>query len=117
MKTVTVLPRDDGQDFQNSWMVHVNGKMKSPHVTKQAAINAARGYASDGDTLEIRRTDGSIQDRRTVRKGGSEDTADATKTGMPGLAVDIPMGDPVDFAFPDSDGDYGEGTLDVNDLL
>jgi len=44
-------------------MVHVSGRMKSNHTTKQAAKNAAREYANEGDTLEIRRTDGSVQER------------------------------------------------------
>lgn len=61
-------------------MVHVSGQMKSNHTTKQAARNAARGYASDGDTMEVRRTDGSVQERFTVRDAssgdsGSEETA------------------------------------------
>jgi len=103
MKTVTVLPRDDGQDFQNSWMVHVSSKMKSNHTTKQAAVNAARDYASDGDTLEIRRTDGSIQKRVTVQKAsGGSDTSEESGVGFPGFG---------------GNSDYGEGTMDVNDLL
>jgi len=84
-KTVTVLPRDDGADFQESWMVHVSGRMKSNHTTKQAAKNAAREYANEGDTLEIRRTDGSVQERSTVRASSSEsnDGADGIFAGVP----------------------------------
>lgn len=67
MAIVSVRPRRDGHDFQGSWMVHVNQKMKSNHTTKEAARNAARGYASDGDTMVVHRTDGTIQERFIVR--------------------------------------------------
>lgn len=99
-KTVTVLPRDDGQDFQNSWMVHVSGQMKSNHTTKQAARNKAREYANKGDTMEIRRTDGSVQERFTVRDGSAGDSAEEGHSG---------------FAFPGfGSRDYGEGTVDAS---
>jgi len=94
MTTVTVLPRDDGADFQNSWMVHSGSQMKSNHTTKQAAKNAAREYASDGDTLEIRRTDGSIQKRSTVQKASSSEETE-----------------PFGINHPTTNMDYGEGTI------
>jgi len=77
-KTVRVLPRDDGQNFQGSWMVHVSGKMKSNHTNKQAAKNAARGYANDGDTLVIHRQNGTIQKKVTYR--GSSSSKDEGST-------------------------------------
>jgi hypothetical protein len=83
-------------------MVHVSGKMKSNHTTKQAAKNAARDYASDGDTLEIRRTDGSIQKRVTVQKASSGSESDESGGfGIPGFG----------------NKDYGKGTMEVNDLF
>lgn len=97
----TVLPRDDGQAFEQSWMVHENGQMKSSHTTKQAALNAARGYASDGDTLEVRRIDGTIQKSVTVRDASGSDDESSSGFFVPGFG----------------DNDHGEGTLDVNDLL
>jgi len=99
-KTVAVLPRDDGQDFQESWMVHVSGKMKSNHTTKQAATNAAREYANEGDTLEIRRTDGTIQSKSTVRSSGDDEPE---KGGL----------------MPSSPNKYGEATrkIGVEDFL
>jgi len=86
-KAVSVLPRDDGHDFQNSWMVHVSGKMKSNHTTKQAAKNAARRYASDGDTLVIHRTDGTIQKKVTVRDATPDDSDQSQTTGVPGIGT------------------------------
>jgi len=83
-KKITVLPRDDGHDFQGSWMVHVSGKMKSNHTTKQAAKNAAREYASEGDTLEIRNTDGKIQKTVTVQSSRSSGTDENPTAFMPG---------------------------------
>lgn len=78
MTKYTVLPRDDGTDFQQSWMV-VGGGQRTPHTTKQAARNAARRRANIGDTIEVRRTDGTVQERFEVRKAsrsgaGREDT-------------------------------------------
>lgn len=98
MATITVLPRDDGHDFQESWMVHKNGQMQSNHTTKAAARNAARELVSEGDTLEIRRTDGSIQERKTVRKGSNQQKQENE--------------DPFGLSIPGIDGGYGEGTLD-----
>lgn len=93
---ITVLPRDDGKNFQNSWMVHKNGQMKSNHTTKQAAKNKAREYASDGDTLEIRRQDGTVQKRVTVR------SAYATESDGGGRTISSPYGAGVlDAALPD----------------
>jgi len=82
-KTVRVLPRDDGQDFQGSWQVKVSGARKSNHTTKQAAKNAARGYASDGDTLIIHRQNGTIQSRSTVRNASANSESEKKATSMP----------------------------------
>jgi hypothetical protein len=76
-------------------MVHVSGKMKSNHTTKQAAKNAARRYASDGDELIIHRSNGTIQKRVTVRDASPDDDDKNTP-----------------FAFPMGPTDYGEGTMD-----
>jgi len=81
MTTYSVLPRDDGQDFQGSWMVHKNGSMKSPHTTKQAALNAAYQHASKGDTLRIHKQNGQFQESRTVQ--GGSDGSDSDEKGMP----------------------------------
>jgi len=97
-KTVTVLPRDDGANFQQSWMVKVSGKHKSNHTTKQAARNAARRYAHDGDELVIHRMDGTIQEKVTVRDSTPYDDDDSDN----GSAVNIPLGPT----------DYGQETMD-----
>jgi len=89
MATYSVLPRDDGHDFQGSWMIHVNGQMKSKHTTKAAAKNQARGYASDGDTLVIHRTDGTIQKRVTVQDATAYDSENEERSqpGMYGMGT------------------------------
>jgi len=81
-KTIRVIPRTDGADFQESWKVQVSGADKSNHTTKQAAKNTARGYASDGDTLIIHRTNGTVQTRVTVRDASSGDSEDS-QFGIP----------------------------------
>jgi len=91
-KTVSVLPRDDGHDFQGSWMVHSAGQMKSNHTTKQAAKNAARGYASDGDTLVIHRTDGTIQSKSTVRNASASDSEESNPLFPGERTFDIGIG-------------------------
>jgi hypothetical protein len=83
MQTLRVLPRDDGQDFQGSWMLHISGKMKSNHTTKQAAKNAARRHASDGDRLIVHRQDGTIQKDITVRDSSGSDTEEKRRFGLP----------------------------------
>jgi len=104
MTKYTVLPRNDGQDFRNSWMIHKNGQMKSNHTTKQAAVNAARSMATEGDTLEIRRTDGTIQKRVTVQGSSSSSSSQEESAGfmVPGVG---------------SNPGYGEGTLEENNLF
>jgi len=103
MTKYTVLPRDDGHDFQNSWMIHKSGKMKSNHTTKQAAVNAARSMANEGDTLEIRRTDGTIQKTVTVRGSSGSSSSKDERAGfsIPGFGQQ----------------DYGKGTLEENNLF
>jgi hypothetical protein len=44
-------------------MIHKNGNMVSNHTTKQAATNAARRKASQGDTIQVHYQDGRIQER------------------------------------------------------
>jgi len=99
MAVVTVLPRDDGHDFQQSWMVHVSGQMKSNHTTKQAAKNKAREVASDGDTLEIRRSDGTVQKRVTVRAASADSDSDHEAKGL-------------GFGLPEGRDDYGMGVIE-----
>lgn len=86
-KTVRVLPRDDGVDFQESWMVKVSNQHKSNHTTKQAAKNAARGYASDGDELVIHRSNGTIQSKSTVRNASASDEDESRQGDMFGLGT------------------------------
>lgn len=86
-------------------MIHKSGKMKSNHTTKQAAVNAARSMANEGDTLEIRRTDGTIQKTVTVRgsSGGSSTSQDESAGfSIPGVG---------------SNPGYGQGTLEENNLF
>jgi len=76
MKKVSVRPATDGIDMRSNWMVHVGGKMKSTHTKKSAAVRQAREFASEGDTLEIRRTDGTIQETVTVRNASGSEQQD-----------------------------------------
>jgi len=99
-KTIKVLPRDDGADFQQSWMVTVAGQHKSNHTTKEAARNAARRYAHDGDELVVHRMDGTIQEKVTVRDSTPYDDDDSDTGSNHG--VDIPLGPT----------DYGQDTMD-----
>jgi hypothetical protein len=62
-------------------MVHKNGSMKSPHTTKQAALNAAYQHASKGDTLRIHKQNGQFQESRTVQAGS--DGSDSDEQGVP----------------------------------
>lgn len=66
MAKIVVKPAADSHDMRGNWVVDAPGK-RSPHVKKSAARRKARRLASSGDTLEIRRTDGTIQERVTVR--------------------------------------------------
>lgn len=81
-KTVKVLPRDDGVDFQQSWKTTVDGKPEGSHTTKRAAENAARRVANVGDTLVIYRQDGTVQSRSTVQGSSSSSGSDGG-AGMP----------------------------------
>jgi hypothetical protein len=69
-----VLPRKDGVDFQGSWKVTRSDGKETPATTKQAAINKAYNMGDKGDTLQIHRTDGTIQETRTMQ--GSGETSD-----------------------------------------
>lgn len=80
MTRYTVIPRQDGTDFQQSWEVRGPGKTTN-HTTKEAARNAARRRASVGDTIEVRRTDGTVQETFTVRKA-SRSGAGREETGL-----------------------------------
>jgi hypothetical protein len=68
-------------------MVHISGKMKSNHTTKQAARNAARGYASDGDELVIHRQNGTIQERVTVQDATPYDDDEQQQPSMFGMGT------------------------------
>lgn len=68
-KTVKVLPLPDTTSQRGNWQVQVSGRRVSTHLKKSAARRRARRAASDGDSMVIHRLDGTIQDRKTVRKG------------------------------------------------
>ena len=90
MDKYTVLPADDGVDMRSNWQVKKNGTTKSTHTKKSAAKRSARQMASPGDTLQIRRTDGSIQSTSTVtRASGSSDSEDNNGGGgrLPGMGT------------------------------
>jgi len=87
MDKYTVLPADDGIDMRSNWMVHKNGKMKTTHTKKSAAKRSARQMASEGDTLQIRRTDGSIQSTSTVRKASSSSESEESSGRLPGMGT------------------------------
>ena len=64
--------------------MRINGTRKDTHTKKTAAKRRARGVARDGDTIQIHRTDGTVQERYTYRgssggnrKGGSVPTETA----------------------------------------
>jgi len=82
MVTYTVQPAADGYDMQGNWETLGPAK-RTGHTRKQAALNEARRRASTGDTLIIKRTDGSIQDKRTIQSktnsGPSETEEEATQ--------------------------------------
>lgn len=75
MATFTVQPIDDGYDMRGNWET-VGPKKTTGHTRKRAAINAARRRGGDGDTLVIKRTDGTIQEKRTMRKGSTKSRKD-----------------------------------------
>lgn len=61
MSRYRVVPDGSG------WAVKKNGRTKSNHRKKRPAINSARRMADSGDSIEIRRSNGTVQDTRTVR--------------------------------------------------
>lgn len=61
MGTYQVTPND------NQWKVTKNGRTISNHRKKARARQKAKQKASPGDMVVIRRSNGTIQDRRTVR--------------------------------------------------
>lgn len=67
MATVTVAPLPDGTDMRSNWQVKKSGRRVSTHTKKSAAKRRAKREASSGDTLKIKRTEGTVQDTRTVR--------------------------------------------------
>jgi len=97
MAVVTVLPRDDGHDFQQSWMVHKNGRMESSHTTKQAAENKARREANTGDTIRLHYQNGQFQESYTYTGGREENETESSGMGIPGLGQ----------------SGYGEGTFET----
>jgi len=66
MAKVSVKPLPDGTSMRGSWQVQVSGRRVSKHRKKTAAKRRAQREANSGDTLVITRTDGTIQDKRTV---------------------------------------------------
>lgn len=92
MATIRVKPLADGVDQRSSWSVTKNASTKSTHVKKTAASTRARTIASEGDTLIVHRTDGTIQSRQTVR------SSDRSGSQNDSAGPDIP---------------YGVGTTDV----
>lgn len=61
MATVEVKPQG------SKWVVEKNGGTVSTHRLKRRAKHSAKSESSSGDTLVIRRDNGTIQERRTVR--------------------------------------------------
>jgi hypothetical protein len=51
----------------NGWKVTKNGRTVSTHRLKRRAVETATQKASPGNVVQIRRSDGTIQDRRRVR--------------------------------------------------
>lgn len=67
MATIRVTPIKDGERLRGSWKVTKNGRtLNPPHRKKSAARRHAKREASAGDTIEIRRLSGTVQNRKTV---------------------------------------------------
>ena len=83
MATLRVLPIKDGVNQRSSWAVEKSGARVSTHVKKSAAKRTARQKASEGDTLVVHRTDGTIQSTTTVSssKGGRSSSTSKTQGG------------------------------------
>jgi len=79
MARVKVQPANDGHNMRGNWEVVGRGKVEG-YTKKKTAMKNARRIANDGDTLVIKRTNGTIQDTRTVQKGrgGSKESGDTT---------------------------------------
>jgi hypothetical protein len=60
MATLKVLP--SGGD----WRVTVNGQTVSNHRLKRRAVGRANREAQPGDTLQIHRSDGTVQKTKTM---------------------------------------------------
>jgi hypothetical protein len=92
MDKYTVLPTDDGHNMRGGWMVHKNGKMQGrPHTKKSAAKRKMRNMASDGDTIEVRKTNGQVQSGypRTYQ-GGNSSSSEGNNGGggrLPGMGT------------------------------
>lgn len=67
MATIKVLPLPDTTSMRGSWQVKKSGRRVSSHRKKSAAKRKAKQKASSGDTLQIRRSNGTIQSTTTVR--------------------------------------------------
>lgn len=66
-RTIAVRPLNDGVDQRSSWQVRINGSRKDTHTKKSAAKRRARELAREGDTIQIHRTDGTVQESYTYR--------------------------------------------------
>jgi len=78
-----VLPRKDGVDFQGSWMVKRSDGKEVPATTKKAALNKARRMGDSGDELTIYRTDGTIQEQKTMQFSSEKSSDDESNPFMP----------------------------------
>jgi len=83
-RTIAVRPLPDGVDQRSSWQVRINGTRKDTHTKKSAAKRRARELAREGDTIQIHRTDGTVQDRYTYRgsSGSSRNNGVPTETAV-----------------------------------
>lgn len=67
MAKFTVKPLPDGTSMRGNWQLKRSGRRVTKHRKKSAAIQKAYRKASSGDTLEIKRLNGTTQDVRTIR--------------------------------------------------
>ena len=74
-RVIAVSPLKDNVDQRGSWQVTVNGRRKSAHTKKTAAKREARRVANIGDTIQIHRTDGSVQTKKKYQGGSGGSSA------------------------------------------
>jgi len=66
MATYSVLPLPDSTSMRGSWQVKKGNRRVSKHRKKSAAKRRAKREASMGDTIRIHRSNGTIQNTKSM---------------------------------------------------